>query len=227
MTNTTRITRYPIDERAQRILAAAFSEFSLRGVRRARLNVIARRAGVSPATLRQYFPTIDELFREVVRSAIVRLIRHTQDAERPSPGQPIATELRQFIQEFWQTTDEPDQAALLRLSFGELSSFPELAVFHATEVTGRAVARLEALLTEAVQRGELRPRDLRALARVIVSSLTMYGMWFAAPAIYGDLTGLDRAQAERAAIAVLLEMVADGAAPVGAGNHEEPRARAM
>jgi hypothetical protein len=55
----------------------------------------------------------------------------------------------------------------------------------------------------------------------------MYGMWFAAPAIYGDLTGLDRIQAERAAMAVLLEMVAEGAAPGGAGNHEEPRARAV
>lgn len=215
MSPTTRNTRYPIDERAQRILAAAFSEYSRRGVRSARLSVIARRAGVSAATLRQYFPTADELAREVVRSTIVRLIQHPPAADRPLPGAPIATQLRRFIQEYWQTLDDPDQVALLRLSLGELTTFPELAVFHATEVIGRAVVRLETMLMEATRRGQIQPRDHRALARVIVSALTMHGIWFASPAIYGDLTGLDRAQAEQAAIDALLNIVVERAMPAG------------
>lgn len=209
MPDSTRTTRYPIDERAQRILAAGFSEFSRRGVRAARLSVIARRAGVSPATLRQYFPTADELFREVVRSTIVRAIRRAHPVPQPQPGEPIAVQLRQFVREFWGTMTQPEQAALLRLSLGELSTFPELAVFHATEVIGRAITRLEGMLTEATRRGEIRPRDIRALARVIVSSLIMYGMWLASPGIYGAFTGPDRAQAEETAIGVLLDLVGE------------------
>jgi hypothetical protein len=54
------------------------------------------------------------------------------------PDQPIVSRIRHFKRQFWPTLEEPDQAALLRLSLGELSAFPELAVFHTTEVIGPA-----------------------------------------------------------------------------------------
>jgi AcrR family transcriptional regulator len=207
MTETVRSTRYPIDGRAQRIIAAAFTEFSRRGVRAARMSVIARQAGVSLATLRQYFTTRDELFREVIRSTLVRLIQHRHVPGTSVPDQPIVSRIRHFIRQFWRTMEEPDQAALLRLSLGELSAFPELAVFHTTEVIGRAVGRLEALLTEGVRRGEIPLCDVRTVARVIVSALITYGVWLASPGIYGDLTGPNRERAEEAAIDVLVGVV--------------------
>jgi AcrR family transcriptional regulator len=204
MTETVRSTRYPIDGRAQRIIAAAFTEFSRRGIRAARMSVIARRAGVSLATLRQYFTTRDELFREVIRSTLVRLIQHPHVPGTSVPDQPIVSRIRHFIRQFWRTMEEPDQAALLRLSLGELSAFPELAVFHTTEVIGRAVGRLEALLTEGIRRGEIQLCDVHTVARVIVSALITYGVWLASPGIYGDLTGPNRERAEEAAIDVLV-----------------------
>jgi TetR/AcrR family transcriptional regulator len=204
MTENVRSTRYPIDGRAQRILAAAFTEFTRRGVRAARLSVIARRAGVSLATLQQYFPTRDELFREVIRSTIVRLIQRPHDPGTPTPDQPVVGRIRHFMRQFWRTMEEPDQAALLSLSLGELSTFPELAVFHTTEVIGRAIGRLEAMLSEGIRRGEIRLLDVRTVARVIVSALITYGLWLASPGIYGDLIGHDRERAEEAAIDVLV-----------------------
>jgi TetR/AcrR family transcriptional regulator len=212
MTETVRSTRYPIDGRSQRIMAAAFTEFSRRGVRAARMSVIARRAGVSPATLRQYFPTRDELFREVIRSTLVRLIQHPLEPGTPAPDQPLVSRVRHFMRQFWQTMEEPDQAALLRLSLGELSAFPELAVFHTTEVIGRAVARLEVMLSEGVRRGEIHLLDVRTVARVIVSALITYGLWLASPGIYGDLTGPNRERAEEAAIDVLVGVLGRAAA---------------
>jgi AcrR family transcriptional regulator len=132
MTETVRSTRYPIDDRAQRIMAAAFTEFSRRGVRGARMSVIARQAGVSLATLRQYFPTRDELFREVIRSTLVRLILEPGEPGMPPPDQPTTDRIRGFMRKFWRSMEEPDQAALLHMSLGELSGYPELAVFHAS-----------------------------------------------------------------------------------------------
>lgn len=142
MKATAGATRYPIDGRAQRIIDAAFTEFTRRGFRDGGMSVIARRAAVSPATLGQYFPTRDELFREVVRSAIVGLTRPPAQGT-PTPDERIRNRIREFIRHFWSTMEQPDQAGLLRLSLGELSEFPELAVFHTTEVMGRAVERLE------------------------------------------------------------------------------------
>lgn len=216
MTETTRSTRYPIDARAQRIITAAFTEFSRRGVRGARMGVIARRAGVSPATLRQYFPTTDELFREVIRSTIVRVIPQPQEPGTRAPDQSATSRVRGFIRQFWRTMEEPDQASLLLLSLSELSGYPELAVFHATEVIGRAVGRLEAVLSEGARRGELHLLDVRTAARVMVSALITYALWFASPGIYGSLTGPDRQRAEEAVIDVLVGVAGGAAAGDGA-----------
>jgi TetR/AcrR family transcriptional regulator len=215
MTVTAGSTRYPIDGRAQRIIAAAFAEFIRRGVRAARMTIIARRAGVSPATLRQYFPSRDELFREVIRSTIVRLIQHPHDPGTPTPGQPIHGRIRHFMRQFWRTMEDPEQAALLRLALGELSAFPELAVFHTTEVIGRAIGRLEAMLSEGVKNGEIPLLDVRTVARVIVSALITYGLWLASPDVYGELTGADRRRAEESAFDVLIRAV-------GGRPHESP-----
>ncbi len=207
MTTTLRSTRYPIDGRAQRILAAAFTEFSRRGVRTARMSLIARRAGVSLTTLRQYFPTTDELFREVIRSTIVRLILQPQEPGTPILSQSTTGQLRGFMRQFWQAMEEPDQAALLRLSLSELSGYPELAVFHATEVIGRAAGRLESVLGEGARRGEIHPMDIRTTARVILAALITYTIWFASPGIYGELTGRDSQRAKETVIDHLLRMV--------------------
>ena len=212
MTETARSTRYPIDSRAQRILAAAFTEFSRRGVRAARMSAIARRAGVSLTTLRQYFPSTDELFREVIRSTIVRLIVQSQEPGAPTPDQSTTGRIRGFMRHFWRAMEEPDQAALLRLSLSELSGYPELAVFHATEVIGRAGGRLEAVLGEGAQRGEIHPVDIRTAARVILAALITYTVWFASPGVYGELTGRDRHRAQEAVIDLLVRVVDRAAA---------------
>jgi AcrR family transcriptional regulator len=207
MTETLRSIRYPIDGRAQRILATAFTEFSRRGVRAARMSIIARRAGVSLTTLRQYFPTTDELFREVIRSTIVRLLLQPEEPGTLSPDQSTTGQVRGFMRQFWRAMEEPDQAALLRLSLSELSGYPELAVFHATEVIGRAAGRLEAVLGEGARRGEIHPVDIRTTARVILAALITYTTWFAAPGIYGALTGPDRHRAQEAVIDLLVRVV--------------------
>ena len=204
MTQTLRSIRYPIDGRAQRIMTAAFTEFIRRGVRGPRMSIIARRAGVSLATLRLYFPTPDALFREVIRSTVVRLIQHPHDAGPLRPGQPVVDQIRLFLQQTLRRLEEPDQLALLRLSLGELAEFPELAVFHATEMIGRTVSRLEAMLNEGIRRGEIHLCDVRTAARVIVAALMTYCLWLASPGIYGELVGPDRNRAEQGAIDVLV-----------------------
>jgi AcrR family transcriptional regulator len=212
MTETVRSTRYPIDARSQRIMAAAFTEFSRRGVRAARMSVIARRARVSLATLRQYFPARDELFREVIRSQIVGLILQAQEPGTPNPDQSTTNRIRGFIRHFWRSMEEPDQAALLRLSLSELSGYPELAVFHATEVIGGAVGRLEAVLSEGARRGEVDSVDIRTAARVILAALITYTVWFASPGVYGELTGRDRHRAQEAVIDLLVRALDRAAA---------------
>jgi AcrR family transcriptional regulator len=193
----------PIDQRAERILTAALGEFARRGYAAARETVIARRAGVSLATLKRYFPGKEELFREVIRTSLVAHLQHDA-VTRPEEGPGTAVErVQAFARTFWAAMDRPESAALLRLAAGELQRFPELALFHATEVIGRSAQRLERALAEGTRRGEISIPNPRSAARVILSALLTHAHWFAYPATYASVTGPDRERAEQAVLDVL------------------------
>lgn len=207
--------RYPVDARADRILAAALDEFSRRGFSGARETVIARRSGVALATLKSYFPTRDALFREAVRSSIVTSLQVAAARTEAGPGS-AAERLRAFAHEFWRTMDQPGPAAILRLSTGELPRYPELALFHATEVVGRTAQRLERTLAQGAASGELRVSDPRGAARVVLAALLTHAHWFALPSVYAAVTGPDRARAEHTVMEVILEALRPEGARDGA-----------
>lgn len=201
----------PSDEKVERILSAALDEFGRRGFESAREGVIARKAGVSVATLKRLFPRKEELFREVVRSTIVDTLQTLEASAGTGVSDGAAARLREFAQWFWRTMDLPSQSALLRLSVGELHRFPELAVFHTIEVLGRSARRLERILVECTAGGELSVADPRTTSRVILSALVTHAHWFAHPDIYGGITGLDRARAEETVIEVLVDALRSNA----------------
>jgi AcrR family transcriptional regulator len=203
---------HPENRRIERILHAALAEFGDRGFAAAREGEIARVAGVSTATIRHYFPSKEELFRDVVRSTIVTAL---QAAEPVQSTGSACDRLREFITWFWEMMGAPEQVALLRLSMGEMPRFPELAVFHSVEVLGRAAQRLERILVEGNTRGEFRVPDPRASARVILSALVSHAHWFAFPEIYAGLTGMDRPASEAVIADVLLEIVCAPPPPRG------------
>lgn len=202
------------DGKIGRIMESALKEFSRRGFDGARESVIAREAGVSIATLKRFFPEKTELFREVVRSSIVETLQDLEpEAANGTPAGAVGR-IREFAHWFWRTMDQSTQAALLRLSVGELHRFPELAVFHTVEVLGRAAHKLEKILVDSVRTGEWQFSDPRATSRAMLATLLTYAHWFAHPEIYSGLTGLDRERAEAGVIAVLLE----GVRKVDSGN---------
>jgi hypothetical protein len=85
-------------------------------------------------------------------------------------------------------------------------------VFHASEVIGRAVTRLEAVLQDGVRRGEVRPIDVRTAARVVLAALITYAVWFASPGVYAEVTGADRHRAKEAVIDLLVGAAGGAAA---------------
>src|SRR3954452_655449 len=66
------------EHRPQQIIEAALEEFGRCGLSNARLEDIAKRAGVSKGTIYLYFPNKEELFREVIRSTVVAQIEQAE-----------------------------------------------------------------------------------------------------------------------------------------------------
>ncbi|WP_454294253.1 TetR/AcrR family transcriptional regulator [Salana multivorans] len=69
----------------QLILDAAFAEFSAHGYASASLNRIIREAGISKGSMYYYFDDKHDLYAEVVRAALSRLV---QEAPQDGPGGP-------------------------------------------------------------------------------------------------------------------------------------------
>ncbi len=164
------------DARPEEILKAAMAVFGERGFARARLEDVARKAGVSKGTLYLYFDSKDALFREMVRATKGPALAEGEawlEAHQGSSREALSHILRRM----WRIMAEPDQAALSRLVQSEIRNFPELARFYFEEVTLRARRLLERVLTRGAANGEFRPEQARFAARAIPGlALAMSGI---------------------------------------------------
>ena len=80
-------------ERREAILAAALDEFSSRGFEAARLEDVARRAGVAKGTIYLYFRDKESLFQELIRTMLTPLVGTIEamgqaDVPLPAAGRP-------------------------------------------------------------------------------------------------------------------------------------------
>ena len=155
----------PAGARAQRaaarrdaILAAALDEFAAQGFAAARLDDVAKRAGVAKGTIYLYFADKETLFQELIRaqlSPVVGGVIHASHADIP---------LRQFaeqlIEVFVREVFGTRRKDVIRLVITEGPRFPKLAEFYYREVIARVLEAVRALLRRAVERGELKDDTL-------------------------------------------------------------------
>jgi AcrR family transcriptional regulator len=140
-------------ERREAILAAALDEFSARGFAAARLDDVAKRAGVAKGTIYLYFDDKEALFQELVRgllTPVVGSIEALRDADIPI--RVLADRLVDvFVNEIFGTK----RREVIRLMITEGRRFPKLAEFYHREVLSRVMTAMRTLLTRAAARGEV------------------------------------------------------------------------
>ena len=163
-------------ERPRQILDAALAEFADRGFAAARLDDIARRAGVAKGTIYLYFPDKDALFRGVVHELLItRIERGERDAGRVDES--AVETLRRILRAYWEFIRSPNFAPLFRLVHAELPHYPDLARFYAEEVVARGQRLIADVIRTGVERGEFRAVDPRVAARMVVAPFVMHGVW--------------------------------------------------
>ncbi|HEY1473622.1 MAG TPA: TetR/AcrR family transcriptional regulator, partial [Pseudolabrys sp.] len=133
--------------RREAILAAALDEFSSRGFEAARLDDVAKRAGVAKGTIYLYFRDKEALFQELIRSVIGPLIaRFEASAAIDLPARVIAERIvDMFVREVYGTRRKD----VIRLIIAEGPRFPKLAEFYYREVIARIIVVVRGLLRRA------------------------------------------------------------------------------
>jgi AcrR family transcriptional regulator len=158
------------EARADEILDAAQRVFGESGFARARLDDVARLAGVSKGTLYLYFDSKESLFREMVRAKVVASLAEAEAFVRTFDGSARAL-LVELIRRMYTRVRRDQMMQLARMVQGELPHFPELARFYFDEVILRARRLIEQVLERGVASGEFRPGASGFAARGLSSLL--------------------------------------------------------
>jgi AcrR family transcriptional regulator len=168
------------DERPHQILDAALAVFGEQGLAGARLEDIAKRAGIAKGTIYLYFPNKEELFREVVRHTIGDRLQTARDALGNAPPDVSTVELlRHFMVRWWAFLCTPEYQTVYRMVIGELHRFPEMLAFYAKEAVLPARELLGQLIDRGIAAGDFRPVDPKIAARILASMFIPHSLWVA------------------------------------------------
>jgi AcrR family transcriptional regulator len=181
------------------ILQAALDEFSARGFAAARLDDVARRAGVAKGTIYLHFKDKEALFQELVRTMLSPLVM-TLEQLRASDV-PIRVVLERFADLFVHEIYGTRRRDVARLVITEGARFPSIAEFYYREVVERGIAAMRALIERAVARGELNHAALARFPQLVVAPGLVAILWVG---LFDRFAHLDVAGMMRAHVEILL-----------------------
>lgn len=197
------------DARPEEIVAAALEVFAARGYAGAKLEEIARVAGISKGAIYLYFDTKEALFRAVIGEAVAPDIGRITAMAAAWSGRfaDLAPILLQRLAAFAETGP---LGAVVKMVIGESRNFPELARVWHDSVIAPALGIVTGLIERAQTSGELRPGDPRIHAFSLAAPMLMGVLWRETFVPIGgapvDLAAIARQHAETA----LRGMVAQG-----------------
>ncbi|OGN43709.1 MAG: TetR family transcriptional regulator [Caulobacterales bacterium RIFCSPHIGHO2_01_FULL_70_19] len=167
--------RRPADRPAE-ILAAALEVFAARGFQAARLEEVAKRAGVSKGALYLYFETKADLFRAVVTDAIspnIERVKAVAAADLPLE-QVVRMALPMLAR---QVVSDRRITGVVKLVIAESRNHPELAAIWRETVVEPGVALISGMIAKAQARGEVRPGDPRLFAFGLMGPMVLSMVW--------------------------------------------------
>jgi AcrR family transcriptional regulator len=164
------------DARPEEILDAALAEFTARGFDAARMEDIARRAGLSKAAIYLYFPSKMAVLEALIEAKVAPLAQGVQMLATMGADTPLFA-LRMLATAAAHRLADPSLIAVPRLVIGISGRFPEIATYYRDHVVSIARAALETLIEAAMAKGQIRRADKDAVVRAFIGPLFFEAMW--------------------------------------------------
>ena len=164
-------------ERPAEIVAAALEVFAEKGFAGARLDEIAKRAGVSKGALYLYYETTEDPFAAVVREAVSPNVGRVAEAAAQL-DLPFEQMVRMALGRVSATMMADRRiGAVAKMVIGESRNFPELARIWKDAVVLPGVTLLTGLIARAQSRSEVREGDPRLYAFGLMGPMLLSLIW--------------------------------------------------
>jgi len=164
------------EDRPQEITAAAFEVFAEKGYAAARVEEVARRAGVSKGLMYLYFRTKEELFKAVIRSIVIRrvdaLLQAVEETELSSEAF-----MRGPLIEFMKQLPGSPVAIVIRLLLAEGHRHPDLVDYYWNNVVSKGLKAIRGFIERGVARGEFRPTAVSELPQLVLAPVMLSMIW--------------------------------------------------
>jgi AcrR family transcriptional regulator len=163
------------EARPEEILSAALESFAERGFAATRIEDVAARAGISKGTLYLYFDGKEELFKAVVRQALLPNLARIEALAASFEG-PSASLLERLLATVAGVV-ESRVGAIPKLVIAEAGNFPDLARFYLDEVVHRGLGLIAGILRRGIARGEFRAIDVDHAVFCVIAPLLIAALW--------------------------------------------------
>lgn len=151
--------------RRDAIIAAALDEFAARGFAAARLDDVARRAGVAKGTIYLHFRDKEALFQEIVRAILSPTVGMLEQALQSD--MPVRVVVERLLEVFVRDVIGTRRKDVIRLIISEGGRFPNLAEFYHREILSRVMNAVRALMARAYERGEIKSDALARFPQLL------------------------------------------------------------
>lgn len=139
-------------ERRDAILRAALAEFSDKGFSAARMEDVAKRAGVAKGTIYLHFTDKRALFEGIVQAVIVPAFTAIESQEARA-GETVRDHLERVLLPVASELSASPRREVIRLLISEGERFPEMAEVYFTQVVQRGLSTLTELARRAKAEG--------------------------------------------------------------------------
>ena len=162
--------------RRRAILDAALAVFAEQGFNGARMEDVARRAGIAKGTLYLYFTDKTALFGGLVRDAADPILGTLERDLATFEGS-----TRDFLVHLFQHIESEALATprrhIIRLMLAEGEHFPDIADFYYREVVSRGLGLLRVINARALERGEITSDAAMRFPQLLVAPLLVAAVW--------------------------------------------------
>ena len=179
---TKRITPKPGNRRSENaalrraaIIDAALEEFIEKGFAAARLDDIARRAGVAKGTIYLNFKDKEALFQAIVKQEISPHIDAA--AAIAQSGGSLHEFLKTTFSSMMKNLVHTRRGAVLRMLLGEAERFPKLAKSYYRLVIEPGLESIRVLAQRGVERGELSDDTLAEFPQLLIAPMLLSVVW--------------------------------------------------
>tara|TARA_R110002096_G_scaffold382401_1_gene576264 strand:- start:357 stop:998 length:642 start_codon:yes stop_codon:yes gene_type:complete len=175
MTKTAPKRRRP-EARPDEILDAALTVFDRKGFAAARVDDIARRAGLSKGAVYLYFPSKDAMLHALIERSAGALARAGEALVAEGGARDAEAAYRAVLTLILTALNDPTVSAAPRLVLAEAPRFPELARFYREHVIEVGQRALRSLLAQGNHQGAFRNVDPDAALRAFMGPVLAHLM---------------------------------------------------